>query len=203
MQHFIEAYNEVVSPSDCQKIIEYFESQEDRHHKGCYAVDGNPIVNPSVKDSTDILMNLTVDNDCSNILVPVINQCTELYREKYRSVDIISSWSADPQYNIQRYFPNQGYHATHCEDSSPDTNRVMGWSLYLNTITDGGSTVFPEYQVKIDAEAGKFVIFPAYWTHTHHGIPSPTQTKYIITGWYTYLEDFPIIEDTSFVNSSW
>ena len=118
-------------------------------------------------------------------------------------MDIISNWSADPQYNIQRYFPNQGYHATHCEDSSPDTNRVMGWSLYLNTITDGGSTVFPEYQVKIDAEAGKFVIFPAYWTHTHHGIPSPTQTKYIITGWYTYVDDFPTIEDTSFVNSSW
>jgi hypothetical protein len=29
---------------------------------------------------------------------------------------------------------------------------------------------------------GLTVIWPADWTHTHRGIPSPTQEKYIVTG---------------------
>jgi len=203
VQHFIEAYNEAANVAACDKIIEYFEGLKHLHSKGCFAKDGQAIVNPTVKDSTDITLDLTEDNICSEILVSVINYCTEQYREKYSSVDKISNWSCDPKYNIQRYHPNQGYFGTHCEDSSPLTNRVMGWSFYLNTITDGGGTVFDEYDLEIKAEAGKFVIFPAYWTHTHYGIPSPTQTKYICTGWYTYVDDFPAVEDTAFVNSSW
>ena len=26
------------------------------------------------------------------------------------------------------------------------------------------------------------------WTHTHRGIISPTEVKYIITGWFTFID---------------
>jgi len=202
--HFIETYNESVSPDDCQKIIDYFESNPDKHVQGVYAIDGEVTVDRSVKDSTDMAMNLGDDNVCNEILIPVINFCTELYRESYPAVDKISNWSCDPKYNIQRYYPNQGYFASHCEDSSRECNRVMGWSLYLSTVTNGGFTVFDNYNLKIDSAAGKFCIFPAYWTHMHRGVPSPDQIKYIITGWYQYSDDegFPQ-DDDQFHFKSW
>ena len=31
------------------------------------------------------------------------------------------------------------------------------------------------------------VIWPVDWTYTHRGIVSPTETKYIATGWFNYL----------------
>ena len=33
---------------------------------------------------------------------------------------------------------------------------------------------------------GKTILFPSFWTHTHKGNITK-ETKYIITGWYTYV----------------
>ena len=38
-----------------------------------------------------------------------------------------------------------------------------------------------------DAVEERLVIWPAYWTHEHHGLMSETQTKYIATGWYDFV----------------
>ena len=38
----------------------------------------------------------------------------------------------------------------------------------------------------VHAKKGRLVIWPAYWTHTHCGVISDNQTKYISTGWYTF-----------------
>ena len=37
------------------------------------------------------------------------------------------------------------------------------------------------------AKEGRLIIWPAYWTHRHHGIVSKSQIKYIATGWYKYV----------------
>ena len=39
------------------------------------------------------------------------------------------------------------------------------------------------------AKTGSTLIWPATWTHTHKGVISKTQTKYIITGWYSYYNN--------------
>ena len=57
---------------------------------------------------------------------------------------------------------------------------------YLNDVTDGGETEFLHQKFKIKPEKGLSIIWPADWTFTHKGVVSPTQTKYIATGWYEY-----------------
>ena len=39
----------------------------------------------------------------------------------------------------------------------------------------------------VNAEQGKTLIWPADWTHTHRGVGSLTEEKYIITGWYSFI----------------
>jgi hypothetical protein len=58
---------------------------------------------------------------------------------------------------------------------------------YLNDITDEGETEFFHQQIKIQPRKGLTLIWPADWTYTHRGITSPTQDKYIITGWFNYV----------------
>ena len=65
---------------------------------------------------------------------------------------------------------------------------MMVWHIYLNTVTDGGGTHYTQYNKTIDAVEGRLVIWPAYWTHFHHGVVSKTQTKYIATGWYNFAD---------------
>jgi hypothetical protein len=62
----------------------------------------------------------------------------------------------------------------------------MAWMIYLNTITDEGGTYFSSYDKTLEAKEGRLVIWPAFFTHTHKGVVSKTQTKYIATGWFSY-----------------
>jgi len=100
--------------------------------------------------------------------------------------------------NIQKYNPNEAFFQWHMERASyKDLNsyRHLVFMTYLNDVTDGGQTEWFHQGVKIQPEKGMTYIWPCDWTHVHRGIPSPTQTKYITTGWYTYhLPDFDYTE---------
>jgi len=59
---------------------------------------------------------------------------------------------------------------------------------YLNNVKDSGETEWFYQNLKIKPEAGLTVIWPTDWTFTHRGIPSKTEIKYIVTGWYSYIK---------------
>ena len=44
-------------------------------------------------------------------------------------------------------------------------------------------TEFKYYGKKVKAKKGLTLLWPPDFTHTHRGIPSPTEEKYIVTGW--------------------
>lgn len=57
------------------------------------------------------------------------------------------------------------------------------FTTYVNDVTDGGGTEFHYQRIVTAAVKGKTVIFPAALTHLHRGVMSPTQHKYLLTGW--------------------
>ena len=92
---------------------------------------------------------------------------------------------------IKRYYPNEGYYIKHCENTGlpRSERRMLAWMLYLNDVDDGGETSFPTQELEFQAKCGDMLIWPAYWTHPHHGIVSPTQTKYIASGWFIFKKN--------------
>ena len=56
---------------------------------------------------------------------------------------------------------------------------------FLNDLTDEGGTEFLYQDLKVEPKKGLTLIWPSYWTHTHRGVISKTQEKYIVTGWYS------------------
>jgi hypothetical protein len=58
--------------------------------------------------------------------------------------------------------------------------------MYLNTVENQGETEFKYLNTKVKPEQGKVVIWPPDFPHTHRGIASPTEDKYILTGWYRF-----------------
>ena len=186
MVDFIGVYDKVVPPDMCKEIIDFFEDNKDLQFRGRYFHDGQRIRDPKVKDSKDITLYFDDNTIPSIIIAKVLNAWTSAYIDTYRSTEILDRFSVKMVYNLQRYKPTQGYHLLHCENSGKENDRVLAWTLYLNTVTDGGGTYYPEYDKTIDAVEGRLCIFPAFWTHAHKGIVSNTETKYIATGWYVY-----------------
>ena len=178
--NFIEEYSNQVSMDDCITIISWFESNKEHQSPG-YSLGGGKI-------SNDITIDFYEDNFVNSIILSGLEKSVSRYKEKYDYLCDIPEWSIYWFYNIQRYLPGEGYPQPHYEWSRQHSDRMLVWTLYLNDVTDAGETYFPQQKQYVKSEAGKIVLFPTDWTHMHHGVVSKTQTKYIATGWFTYID---------------
>lgn len=173
----------------CDGLISFFENNSDKHHIGKY---GDGAVNKLHKDSTDFSFDIDIamiQNSFVSEYSFWLNSFLELYKSEFRALDkYLDIWGIVEKVNIQRYNPSQGFHSVHCESIGENTSqRILVFQTYLNTVINGGETEFEQHQYKTPAEKGLTVLFPAGWTHPHRGCVSNTETKYIITGWYSYL----------------
>lgn len=97
------------------------------------------------------------------------------------------SWHTSLDIKVQKTIPGGGYHVWHCEQSSLESSkRILAWILYLNDVEDGGETEFLYQHRRVSPKTGRFVLWPASFTHTHRGNPPLNTDKYIATGWITY-----------------
>ena len=130
------------------------------------------------------------DNSPASLIIGnSLESCKEDYVKQHPQLNKIHDWNVDDAYNLQKYNPGQGYHISHCENAGGlSLMRVLSWMIYLNTVNDEGETSFDNYNMKTSAVEGSLLIWPAYWTHFHHGIMSSTETKYIATGWCSYAD---------------
>ena len=202
MTDFIYRKENALSPSFCRSIIELFEIDKERQHRGVIRKEGEIIPADDHKTSTDISFspNDLQDERWGKPLQRIINTVEEARQDwitqYYMGMDRLDPFEINFMFNIQRFLPGEGYHAFHCERASWETrDRVGVWMIYLNDVYDRGWTEFFYQQHYEIPKAGKIVCSPSDFTHTHRGIVSPTETKYILTGWFTFVNPKNIEEE--------
>tara|TARA_B100001778_G_scaffold276763_1_gene240221 strand:+ start:842 stop:1408 length:567 start_codon:yes stop_codon:yes gene_type:complete len=118
-----------------------------------------------------------------------LRKCSDQYIKKYPECNNkVGRWGIEETVKIQYYIPGGGYPEEHCERAERNCNRHLVFMTYLNDVEDCGETKFKLQNLKVKAEKGKTVIWPSDWTHTHCGVISPTQEKYIVTGWFSFVD---------------
>lgn len=148
-------------------------------------------VNTEVIDKTskdDVEVSLNTYQKLYNRYGNQLQKCLNLYIEKYKICNTNHPFTVVEGINIQYYKPGAGYHAWHCERNGPKCDRHLVFMTYLNDVTDQGGTEFYHQKLITEPKKGLTLIWPADWTHTHRGVASPTQDKYIVTGWLNYVE---------------
>ena len=192
MENFVSIYQNAISSDDCKIII------DDINYSRLLPGTMGGVVNPEMKDSLVSPRYFKDNSPASLIIGNSLESCKEDYVKQHPQLNKIHDWNVDDAYNLQKYNPGQGYHISHCENAGGlSLMRVLSWMIYLNTVNDEGETSFDNYNMKTSAVEGSLLIWPAYWTHFHHGIMSSTETKYIATGWCSYADS--ILE--SMINS--
>lgn len=94
--------------------------------------------------------------------------------------------------NLQKYRQGSGgYHHWHSEIYPTDAtceslHRVLLFMFFLNTVEEGGETQFRYQEKAIRPQAGRMVIAPAGFTHTHKGAIPVSSDKYIVTSWILF-----------------
>ena len=172
----------------CDELIEYFRQSPEKL-EGQIGHDHK--VNKEIKDSLDLYIE---PHELSHPLLRKylinLSAITERYMEKYSAARDVQRWGITENINIQYYRPGGGYKRWHCErigKASPGVNRHLVFMTYLNDVFDEGGTEFLYQKIRTAPRKGLTLIWPTDWTHLHRGVVSPTEEKYIITGWFDFL----------------
>lgn len=168
--------------SVCDNLIHYF--QENKEYKST-GVTGNGF--HEYKKSTD----LSVFNHSNDIRIKnyffILSQFVKEYIVFYNlKVNIRTQEGLV----IQHYKPNEGFLQWHFERMNNQPlygHRALVFMTYLNNLKDGGGTEFMYQKKKFKAKKGLTLIWPTDFTHTHRGIVSKTEEKYIATGWFHFI----------------
>lgn len=183
--HFIyEDYLEDITL--CDDIVSAFNTAVAAGGRCAQGTVGAGVVDLSIKRSTDMVLPPEIAPAYHEELQKLANK----YIAKFPAVNEFAPWGFAEGMNVQHYAPNEGYYAWHTERSNatyPICTRMLVFLTYLNDVNDGGGTEFLHQKIVTTAKKGKTLIWPADWTYTHRGQVSPTEDKYIVTGWFNYL----------------
>ena len=187
MTDFIGVYK--INNSTCDNLIKLFNDNKEFH---CAGGVGDKI-DKEAKISTELIMSPNDFEDTSpgrEYLIELQN-CLEKYKKEYDESDLVFPYKIEENIKIQYYKPGQGFWTYHKENNGRPAfmKRHLVFMTYLNNVTDKGGTQFKYQKKTFKAKKGDTLIWPAIWTHTHRGIVSKTQEKYIVTGWWDFFED--------------
>jgi hypothetical protein len=172
----------------CNKLIKKHKQSKSKFDGLIGGRGGELKVNKEHKDSIDI--QLGYEDPVALEYVKLLQEINLKYIEKFPFCNDYAAWAITEKMNVQHYKPGASFKAWHSERVGRDGEaafRHLVFMTYLNDVTDNGETEFYHQKLKIKPKKGLTVIWPSDWTYTHRGIPSKTQEKYIITGWFNFV----------------
>ncbi len=187
IEDFIGTFPETFTSDECKKYIDYFNKldelgiawsrTEESHIKKDKAVG----VLKLQHDGPDIK-----EVDARYIINPILQKLMQNYKRYMQKYSILNDYGKHAIYDfkIQKTSPGEGYHVWHCEHGDKVCrDRIVAFTVFLNTIQEGGETEFLYVKKRVPAVEGTMVIWPAGFTHCHRGNPPLDRDKYILTGW--------------------
>jgi prolyl 4-hydroxylase len=180
----------------CDRLIELHRACDRKGlvKRGRMGKGGNLVVDPEKKDSFDVSVDLVPPDLLSEYGIEryyaELQRCLQQYVEQHPMLKQVGKFRVTESPAIQHYRPGGGFKMPHFERSGHATaTRMLVWMTYLKDVTDGGGTHFVYQKHTFEAKKGRTLIWPSDFTHTHVGVVSPTQHKYIITGWMNFCPD--------------
>ena len=183
-----------IDPQVCDRLIEL--------HRAC---DRQGLVKPGGMRRGDKVITDAAKKDSLDVAVDNIpaalqeqygmpafygelQRCVSLYLQQHPLLSRVGTFRVTESPSIQHYRPGGGFKMEHFERAClAASSRMLVWMTYLNDVSDGGGTRFVYQQHTFEARRGRTLIWPTDFTHTHVGVVSPSQHKYIITGWFNFV----------------
>ena len=181
LRHFIRVYDDALPAEFCQKLISGFEQMRDAQVENGRGVRGG------LENSkwTELNLSLYADAAMKGFFLSQIDKYLALYNDEIRLGLPIPGSTLTSELMMKRYSAQQeeGFQP-HFDSIYEKSNRYLVLLWYLNSVEEGGETLFTDLDFKVHARKGRLLIFPPYWMYQHAGMPPRSNDKYILS---TYL----------------
>ena len=184
MERWIKTYPKIFSKEECAGLIEWFELLDESKQLVHTKLEGHrefDEVNLNDFREQTLKMQLDVYKRFDDIL--------EKYKQDVKvhekALPEKSTWE---ELRIKRYRAGIGNFLDHVDaGDSISARRFLVFFVYLNDVTEGGETEFPDLDLTISPECGKLLVFPSIWTFLHRGNIPISNDKYILGSYKHYV----------------
>jgi len=180
----------------CDNLVKLHEvcNQKGLVSRGKLGIDNDYSVDTKKKDSFDLGLVMVPDDLAVQYRIPdyyqSLKKCLDQYVAQHEILRTLAPLELGESPIIQHYKPGGGFKLPHFERTNlMSSQRALVWMTYLNDVTDQGGTHFTYQNYTATPHKGNTLIWPTDFTHTHKGVVSPTQDKYIITGWLSFAHE--------------
>jgi len=182
-ESFIGSYK--IEDNICDELINYYKKNSHLIVRGIFGENNLDLTH---KDSYEVNIGKNDLHFPINLYRDELQNCLNEYLKKYKAAEECKKFNICEDYHMQYYKPGGGYKIWHNERGGLKVaNRHLVFMTYLNDVPDGG-TEFLYQKIKTEAKKGLTLIWPTDWTHQHKGIITDKNEKYIISGWWGFVE---------------
>jgi len=181
LPHYIRTYDNDLDAELCQRLIGSFGSLQ-RFQK----VNGRG-VRAGLENSawTELNVSRLSDEGFQGLFPGLIDRALERYNADVGLSIPLPNSALTSDLVMKRYRPGGlEKFQLHFDAVNHVANRYLVLMWYLNDVTVGGETRFPQLGAAVAARAGRLLVFPPYWMYQHEGTPPASGDKYILS---TYL----------------
>ena len=179
LRNFIYVKDKFLSEEECDKVIKFFKTlPEDKKIPNKFFVKEGNYDGIFINDDSPYLKNQNLfflkgrfQNELNKYIkiYPELNYAPSFYLTEIR---------------FKHWKNNNFFENWHAEQSIDNPYRILNFMIYLSTHDCG--TQFLDKRV-IKSEKGRLVILPAYFTHTHRGMPCPEKKdRYMFGGYFNF-----------------
>ena len=178
---YVQCFDNALDPSFCAQLIESFERTARLHSRS-----GRGVFTQLQQSAwTELNVGKIADADMKALFRNQVLHHLGLYNERVDLTLPIPPRERTEDLRIKRYTVESGdQFQPHFDAMDYNCNRYLVYLWYLNDVSEGGETEFPDLEIRVAAQAGRLVMFPPYWMFQHAGLPPRSNDKYIIS---TYL----------------
>lgn len=178
---YVVAFDNALDRNFCDQLIAQFDVMQDQWYRGGSSQSSSlaesswselnisAVADDAFKGFflSKIENYLSKYNDMLNLSRPVP------FRPRYEDLRM-KKYASETVDRFQPHFDSTDIHPL----------RYLVFLWYLNDVAEGGETEFCDLGVRVQARAGRLLMFPPYWMYQHAGLPPLSNDKYILS---TYL----------------
>jgi hypothetical protein len=178
---YVEVFDGVVDQEFCRsligKMVSYPEFVKERS-------TSNLITIPNLQELRvgDLIKEHEEWNVVDAKLFEVFSHGLRSYAEIYPAFPRANT--VDYGYMVRKYLKDVGEYGLHIDRAGLEG--LLSFTLFLNTVDNGGEVTYPEQNVTVPAVSGRMVVAPVYWTHPHKNTMPAKVDKYIVKTFLGY-----------------
>ena len=189
---FVKIYDNAIPDEMCDSLIKAFEKDTEHH------IASNIGENVSDNYRNAIELNTTqraTESARWKVIMEIMTKHAASLFERYKHDVITNGYPAElffsqitlEQFRMHRYDPNVHYYKEHIDSINiHSAKRMLVLMFYLNTVENGGETLYRTIDERINPVKGKVAIVPTWFGYPHSAETPLSETKYMIKTYIHY-----------------